>query len=133
MFSSSNFSVKCLSLFSSDFFFFFTYVNDNECVCMLYVHIFSAASPLLEQTAITHLFCCARNGSTLSAALYTRLECCWEAKGILHLSTHSNTHTHTHTGFLPQVFGYALLELAPRLVDWMCTQEETTLQTARLQ
>lgn len=109
------FSVKNPSLFSSDF-CFFRNVNDNESVRVVCPYLLSCLSPPWELTAVSQLPCCACNGSTL----HTRPECCWEAQGILHLSTHSRTQS-----FLPQVFGCALLELAPRLVDWMCTQGES--------
>ena len=97
-------------------------------VCMLNVHILLCLSPLWQTVAV----------HAMEAHLVLLSTHAWSAAGKLRdyfpcLHTHRLTRMQTHTHrFLPQVFGCALLELAPRLVCWMCTQEETLLQTARL-
>lgn len=67
--------LSVLSLFSSDF-SFFSYVNDNECVHVVCAYLFSCLSSV---TVGADSYNSAALLSTLSAALHTRPECCWEA------------------------------------------------------
>lgn len=90
-------------------------------VCVPAVAASLLSLPSVTVKAITQLPCCARSESTHSHA--------WSATVKLReyfLYPHTGVCMHIS---LPQVFGGALLELAPRLVDWMWTQEEPSLQT----
>lgn len=65
---------------------------NSQCVYAMFAYLFLCRSPPPPESS--QLPCCARSGSRLSAALHTCLECCWEALGIIPLSTHIHTHTH---------------------------------------